>query len=826
MADENTPAKVVSPTTTTEAPASSSSQKPPKESSEISNTPPTKKQSWYTWSKDTLEQRVHKHLEKEYNGKRGFNGHFFQRPTKSEVDDLARTYEKSSEIESDSRGRIVYRNQLGQEYAKYDDVATYLSPTNYVPKRLVVQSTRYVWDNQLKSGDWRRTKLTGSVPTVLKIAEWALKPANRDRKGRVSMFGRVHSIIRILVVGLPLQIMLVLPGTGSWEDGDTNDKYTEFPGYHWKWPKYAINPLDMKPGTESQSGSEKAKTVVGSRQRLLRPRQLIVLRDNEWVLDPNPDRSLSYLFISYANLHFDTNNSEAGRRQISEMAAFATRKAGKQAYWLDYRCRAPEPGPELDGDVYRMCDVIRGAHQVVVMLKADKQTLKAEWGSRMWTLPEALLAPGDNVFFCTPTEDSFQISSMSKVEMSGSVWEDTIAEDEDTPTRLLAEHFTGLLTLSRLEILSNAIAALGDRAYKNYQSHTRADIAYALMGLLHYRIEKSPTDTAFQAIARLSLANDSDRLIERMISLYPDPHDTSTSSFMQLSKADLYSTHLWDVEPLCQIVGVAGEDNTIILDGCRAMHIRWKGFPRANVKRHYGFKKLLAELFVRSGAWWFLFGINLTITYAPFFTFSNGLSSKSLVLALELLVGCFFIVGLLLSFCGPYSVRRLYGGQVLQSTPSLVGFEGVLPLSELETIIFGNCNGRLSYAPSGTPFSLSYRSKDLRVGVEPSWILDPTPENNIETVRASLPPKHHLFTLVDTGSLTVMIFSAEKPPTVALITGREGGMLRVGLCSWRFGNDCLVREAVVRMDSCVEEAAVKKGWLKVRLGRSGEDGGL
>jgi len=183
------------------------------------------------------------------------------------------------------------------------------------------------------------------------------------------------------------------------------------------------------------------------------------------------------------------------------------------------------------------------------------------------------------------------------------------------------------------------------------------------------------------------------------------------------------------------------------------------------------------------------------------------------------LVAGFFGVGVLLSFCGPFSIRRLYGGQVLQSSPNLIGFEGVLPLSKLEPLIFGNNNGRLTYSPSSTPFSYHYRDPRERVGLEPSWITNSLSNPSVlSEIRDKLPDGHKLFTLVDTGGLTVSIFSAERPPTVALLAGREGGMLRAVLCSWRFGNDCLVREGVVRMDSEVFEAASAKSWLKVCLG--------
>lgn len=708
------------------------------------------KHGWWHRDNESPQEQITKDLKNEFSGKKGFNGHWFRRPVKQDPT----PFDRAAILEADEKGRYIYRNQLGQIYHKYDDVATYLSPTNFVPKRLLVQSTSDVFRNRLTTGDWRRTEIKGSVPIVLRVAEWALKPSNPDENGKVPTFGWLWTFLRIFLVAFPLQILLVLPTTASWDDADIKDNYTDFPGYHWKWPKYAINPLDMRP---SATPLEKPLKTVSSRKRLLRPRQLVVLKDGEWAVDPNPSRELSYLFISYTNLHFDTDHSATGRQEVEDMAAFATLQAGKKAYWLDFRCRAPADKPELlDADVYRMCDVIRGSYQVVVMLKGDQNELKMEWGSRMWTLPEALLAPGDSVYFCSPADDSsksLKIESMRKVEMTGSVWEDPEVNEEDGgPTRLLAEHFTGLLTLSRLEILSNGIAALGNRLTNKYKSNTRSDVAYALMGLLNNRIEKAASDTLFQSIARLSLANDSDRLIERMICLFPDPH-TPGSSFSKLASPDLFQTHLWDVDPECQVVGVADEDNTVLIDNCKAMHIRWKNFPRMAVVRHYGMKKLLAELFVASGAWWFLFGFNLTITYAPFYAFPSGLAGTSLLLALEILVGGFFAVGILLSLVGPFSVRRLYGGQVLQSSPNLIGFEGVLPLSKLEPLIFGNNNGRLSYESSSTPFSYNYRDPKERVGLEPAWIHDSiTHPEGIRKIESQLPEGHHLFTLVSPAS--------------------------------------------------------------------------
>jgi hypothetical protein len=139
--------------------------------------------------------------------------------------------------------------------------------------------------------------------------------------------------------------------------------------------------------------------------------------------------------------------------------------------------------------------------------------------------------------------------------------------------------FTGLLTLSRLSLLSNAISALYTRSQNNYRAQTRADVAYALIGLLHYRLEKDTNDSLFQAFARLSLKNDSDNIMERMLCLLPDPNDSGSNLFDKLARPDVYSTHVRDIKPLCQIVGIAEEDNTILADNCRSIHIRWKDFP-------------------------------------------------------------------------------------------------------------------------------------------------------------------------------------------------------------------------------------------------------
>lgn len=426
-----------------------------------------------------------------------------------------------------------------------------------------------------------------------------------------------------------------------------------------------------------------------------------------------------------------------------------------------------------------MCDVIRGAEHVFVLL--PDLALAKDWNARMSTLPEALLARRQEITFYSPAESM----TVSKLGMAGHVWDDGDAKEGDhQPTRLLAEHFSNVLTLGRLELFTIALEALTDRVQNG--SFSQGDAAYALMGLLHYRIDLDHSDTLFQALAKLS--NDSDRLIERMVCMLPDPDsgpgpgpepdcsDTSKKSniFLALTKPDLYHTQLWDIEPLCQVAGVSNEYQTFILDSCRGVSIRWKGFPYMKYKRSYGFRKFVAEIVLRSGVAWSALGLSLIIKYAwEYNKQANSANPKTNAQARAIVAifsGCVAIIAaFLLSQGAPSAVHPLYGGQVMQSAPWLVGFEGVLPRDKLEKLIFGNDDNRLTYNPSSTPYC--ERDDNERIGVELEWILQCP---FLQHPRPTIPPGHRLFTLVDTGNLTVRVFSARRPPSVALICGREG----------------------------------------------------
>ncbi|MCJ1254562.1 hypothetical protein MMC24_002377 [Lignoscripta atroalba] len=774
----------------------------------------------------------------QFDGKRAFfKGYMYRRPDRSHIQDTFYDGHRLEDVGIDDKTEYFHRDFYGQVSYRKRDVMRYISPTDGTPKRLIVQATPEVYRTQ-PAGDWRRDKLTGNIPIVFGLSEWALPPPNEPL--RLSSF--LSALFRIPLVAIPILVLLSLPIDKAWEDVEFQESYTEFPNYFWDYPKYGKNALDMRPTadqTEVQSNERERNKSLSYKVRLLRPRQLVVFTNGKWVVDPSPKSHIPYIFISFTGEHFrpsrfgqnESDQSDPGRiraehdRQVMERIARAQAvKANLKAYWWEPDCCAPNTDPDLhNADVYRMCDVIRGAQRVCVILPDLSSERKREWGSRVWTLPEALLSQRRDIYFCSPQG----MEVLNKLQMTDDVWDDGDPNGgENQPTRLLAEHYSKVLTLGRLELFSVALEAL---SMKKRSKFFKADVAYALMGLLNHRVQLDGSESLFQALGRLSLANDSDRLVERMICMFPDPRRQSEHGqeeenvFRTLVVPDQYQTRLWDIEPLCQVTGV-GEDGEVILDGCHGVSIRWKAFPQMKYKRSPGFRKLLAELVLRSGAYLSAVGIGLIVNSAHnlYKAYQRGDDpwDEPDDIGLIAFGTLALLFSVLLALIAPVAVRRLYGGKVSEAAPWLIGFEGVMPVQELEKIVFGNSKGRLTYEPSSTPFC--ERDPDERLGREPRWVSNSSRRNPsaVDCRPPTLAKGHRFFTLVDTGSLTVSIFSAVRPPSVALICGREGGMLRTVLCHYERSNNCLYKETVMRMESMTLKQAKQLSWIKLSLGKN------
>lgn len=252
--------------------------------------------------------------------------------------------------------------------------------------------------------------------------------------------------------------------------------------------------------------------------------------------------------------------------------------------------------------------------------KADHLTtdqLLAQWGSRMWTFPEVLLSPGKDIAVYTRGGDLHQPLRISKNQFAGHVWADAM------DARQLIDHYLGNLELSRLELAITALKCL----YKRQKGrHLEGDHAYALMGLLRLRPTIDRTDSQFQAFARyvtycfspgkgfrlwieeltdicssISLANDSDRLLERYLCTMPMNIDQPWHNM-----EDEYHSSLWNIEPYFQVAALC-EDDTVIIDGARGASIRWKSFlpvayrTAASVSHDISIRPLAASIRIRHG---------------------------------------------------------------------------------------------------------------------------------------------------------------------------------------------------------------------------------
>lgn len=458
-----------------------------------------------------------------------------------------------------------------------------------------------------------------------------------------------------------------------------------------------------------------------------------------------PQTELPYIFISYAANQFERVEDASKRlaltedafRHLKKRAEAVTEQHGLEAYWIDF-LRAPQQ-PEATDDVHRFCDVVRGSEQVCVLLSEAKELSHSlsMFGNRLWCLPECLLTPKHVIY----VQGGGKVETISIMQLPARAWTSSYINDsgdlvrgkgKEEEFRLLAEHFSGLLTLSRLELFSVALSAMRALDFFPFQ---KGDIAYALMGLLRKRPAMDNTDSEQQALARLCLSNDSDRILERIACMLPSKDDDFSGWF---STSDSFGANLWDVEPLCQVAGIC-DDEAIILDGCHAVSISWKSIPRVRFcTRKTRTRKLILYTLLTAQLWAVLFvSVSiLVISYSVLEPSSDGLMLY-ITYIINLLFGITLEIYLLLSFIAPFCMRFTYSGPILETQPHLIGVEGTMPI---ERLTFGTATkpGRLEYTAFSGP--LCSRDPHTRKGIAPA--IDPD----------TLPAGHRVFTLLDTVS--------------------------------------------------------------------------
>ncbi|KAK7542641.1 uncharacterized protein J3D65DRAFT_664993 [Phyllosticta citribraziliensis] len=565
----------------------------------------------------------------------------------------------------------------------------------------------------------------------------------------------------------------------------------------------------------------------------------------DWIEESGPGASTNYVFVSYTRKQFfvatdneaaDWNITEEQRQYYREIApqdrktlqsygVRAARKAGVAAFWLDFECLQSD-GPDGDiSDVWRICDIVRACHSMIIVLGPSVEEENApatphtrdawlhEWGTRLWTLPEILLLPEPKVSIYTIGGDE-RPELLAKRNFASRAWKDAKL------VRQLMDHYESSIHLTPLELLSIGLECFQSR---HTDQRTGGDMAYALMGLLRRRPKVNKKDSAFEAFARLSLSNDSDRLLERMVCMLPPNPDAEWFHIR-----DKWSARLWDIEPIAQ-VGEILEDETVSLDGAYGATIEWDAMqPPAFFKRQTLMRKF-AKILLRGVPIYSPIGIAFTVMGAismkalidsDIYGYGEYKSSAAFVTTvLYLVIGSITLaVSVAVVLAAPAMLLNIYGGKFWSTQARLVGVEGRIDLGIVESYLFGFNQGRLKWDKNGSSLDFD----DLG---RPRW--GSLERGKGETAGKNGPDQYgmRLFTLIDTFTMKATPFRARRPPTTLIICGQQGGMQRALLCSYNHRNRTFSRETVIRLSTLVLDRIARIDRFSLALRRQGDGPG-
>ena len=633
----------------------------------------------------------------------------------------------------------------------------YIDPVNGELCTLKVQATSLGSALQ-PAGNWLRVDVSGHADPIFRLAAWTTGQGHHYANP-------VYRTLAWLAVLMKAALLSPIYPFIIWQYVNTNNtnqgdrmplrplprpiphEYPKFLGRCRETPMFAPSNLNVSPPSlNTRSGNEDNELTVVQQRRLYRPRKLFVKNDNSW-LEVDGDglqAERPYIFISYAAKQFERLNDPSGRlvlteeasKRLKERSIAVAEQNGLDAYWIDF-LRAPNQ-PEATYDVHRFCDVVRGSKLVCVLLAedADMANSLAMFGKRLWCLPECLLAPKHEIYVQgggkSEVLDIMQLPvrawTNSYIDNDGHVVEGKGRKEE---FRLLAEHFSGLLDLTPIEKFSVALSAMRALEYFKFQE---GDIAYALMTLLSARPAMVSTDSEQQALARLCLSNDSGRLLDRILCVLPAKDDNYNGWF---TTDDAFNVNIWDIEPLCQVAGICNDD-AIIIDGCHGISINWGTIPEILFKTRKTTMQKIVLCLLESSFLWMYFGFGFLLIQAVIliyilrggtFVDISLFGQMSLFDQIWMYTGFGLVITISiylgLSFVGPFCMRWIYGGQIVEVQPQLIGIEGTMTLEQLERLAFGTVgeHGWLEYSASSGRF-------------------DP----------GSVPAGHRVFTLVDTAS--------------------------------------------------------------------------
>ena len=594
-----------------------------------------------------------------------------------------------------------------------------------------------------------------------------------------------------------------------------NGRYDILPYNFWGYPYHARNPqedeiqfaihassrLQSSIGAHSKHGRGLDGTLNPVSERPVEPKYLCFINSSEDIeicevsqWKKRHGMEATYILISYTSEQFKTEEEQLFLHDVGEHTA---RAMGVQAYWVGCSCLG-QTKEEQEDNVWRISDIVRGARAMAIAVadpsgieqcKNDTELLR-QWGTRVWTLPEVLLTPSNCDIQVYNRSSGLDAPTSYHKRNFATIWGDT------SISRELIDHYEGNLILSSLELVTTALKCLHARQKGFY---LKGDMAYALMGLLRRRPHIVKQDTAFQAFARLSLANDSDLLLERLICVLP-----LSPSQPWYKMDDQWGISLWDIIPSTQICGIASDD-TVIIDGAYAASIRWEAFTAVANCRRRSFVRSLIEILFQLTFYLFMAGTALV----------GGLAGKGAMVGVGAIL---LVIALIFTFASPYMLRRLYTGKLWVTQAWFFGFEGYMEISTLEEHIFGADMGHLKWSPNGSPLSMHAANEYGEcIGQDPTC--NPETAEKVKRAITARMGDQRIFTLIDTYTKTVTLFEAAQPPIAVVMCGAEGGMQRALLCSYDWSTQTLFRESVMRLETIVLDQMQRVGRLRLGLQR-------
>ncbi|KAI0512604.1 hypothetical protein F5B22DRAFT_637654 [Xylaria bambusicola] len=570
--------------------------------------------------------------------------------------------------------------------------------------------------------------------------------------------------------------------------------------------------------------------------RHLRPRKLCVVRDNDCSSQSTPvdfdvvnsneynannstDEKGEYVFVSYTRDQFctytrerlkkwelpATEEEQEDRQRLVQIGIRAALDAGVKAFWIDVFCM--DDGSPSTMDSHRICDVARGAKSMVIALQDTIKTralglptqemdkLLQSWSSRLWTLPEMLLAPTRHDLKIYLLKNGvYYFDTIPKRNMAARAY-----PEDGALIRQLVDHFEASQQLTLTELLTIGLECLINReTYK----HMEADRIYALMTMVRRRPVPDENDTLFDAFAKLSLLNDSNSLLERLICTLPESRGKPWYVM-----EDFWGVKLWDIEPTVQVAAIASNE-TVILDGAFGATINWGELTQVGFEKRETIWRMIGSFIVRFAPGWLIIAIITLVSFStPFPTGYNSRTGKIEYQPNPLVaVGIvFFLIAFSTVASLPHVMMSLYSGKFWSTQALLFGLEGQADLEWLELRLFGFTQGRLQWSTWGSTQSLH----DFKPTTDDTkWIEDEVePLKPKDAVLGNSNPdgtdRDRIFTIVDTYSMTASLIRSVHPPTTALVCGQEGGMRRVLLCSYDYSTQTFHRETVIRMPTKV-----------------------